>query len=65
MTTSVVTLPGDGIGPEVTIQAVHVLQAVADKLGLQNLSIKECHVGGAAIAPASPHPFTPKGLVVA
>ena len=49
MTTSVVTLPGDGIGPEVTIQAVHVLQAVADKLGLQNLSIKECHVGGAAI----------------
>ena len=49
MTTSVVTLPGDGIGPEVTIQAVHVLQAVADKLGLHNLSIKACHDGGAAI----------------
>ena len=49
MTISIVTLPGDGIGPEVAIQAVHVLQSVADKLGLQNLSIKECLVGGAAI----------------
>ena len=26
-------LPGDGIGPEVTDQAVQVLQAVADKFG--------------------------------
>ena len=49
MTISVVTLPGDGIGPEVAVQAIHVLRAVADMASLQSLSIKECLVGGAAI----------------
>ena len=48
MTISVVTLPGDGIGPEVATQAVRVLQAISDKTGL-NLTIKEYLVGGAAI----------------
>ena len=48
MTISVVTLPGDGIGPEVTAQAVRVLRAVSEKAGL-NLAIKEYPVGGAAI----------------
>jgi 3-isopropylmalate dehydrogenase len=44
----VVTLPGDGIGPEVTAQAVAVLGAVAAAAGLV-LEIEEHLIGGAAI----------------
>jgi 3-isopropylmalate dehydrogenase len=42
-------LPGDGIGPEVTEQAVAVLQAVADVFGHQ-LKHQTKNVGGAALA---------------
>jgi 3-isopropylmalate dehydrogenase len=42
-------LPGDGIGPEVTEQAVAVLQAVADAFGHQ-LKRQTKNVGGAALA---------------
>jgi 3-isopropylmalate dehydrogenase len=42
-------LPGDGIGPEVTEQAVLVLQAVADAFGHQ-LQLQRKHIGGAALA---------------
>ncbi len=42
-------LPGDGIGPEVTTQAVAVLQAVADTFGHQ-LKYQTKNVGGAALA---------------
>jgi 3-isopropylmalate dehydrogenase len=42
-------LPGDGIGPEVTEQAVAVLQAVADTFGHQ-LKYQTKNVGGAALA---------------
>ena len=42
-------LPGDGIGPEVTEQAVHVLQAVADGFGHQ-LQLQTKLIGGAALA---------------
>jgi 3-isopropylmalate dehydrogenase len=42
-------LPGDGIGPEVTEQAVLVLQAVADLFGNQ-LQLQHKNIGGAALA---------------
>jgi 3-isopropylmalate dehydrogenase len=42
-------LPGDGIGPEVTEQAVLVLQAVADGFG-HHLQLQHKNVGGAALA---------------
>src|SRR6266568_5580684 len=48
MLIKITTLPGDGIGPEVTEQAVRILQAVADGFGHQ-LSIAEKEVGGAAL----------------
>src|SRR6201993_1437561 len=41
-------LPGDGIGPEVTEQAVRVLQAVSDRFGHQ-LQLQEKLIGGAAL----------------
>jgi len=44
-------LPGDGIGPEVTEQAVLVLQAVADAYGHQ-LQLQRKNIGGAALAVA-------------
>src|SRR5580693_3930862 len=42
-------LPGDGIGPEVTEQAVQVLQAVADAFGHQ-LQLQRKNIGGAALS---------------
>lgn len=42
-------LPGDGIGPEVTEQAVLVLQAVADAFGHQ-IHLQRKHIGGAALS---------------
>ncbi len=44
----IASLPGDGIGPEVTSQAVRVLQAVAQKFGHQ-FEITEALIGGAAV----------------
>jgi 3-isopropylmalate dehydrogenase len=48
MLLNITTLPGDGIGPEVTEQAVGVLKAVADKFG-HELTITGKNVGGAAL----------------
>src|SRR3981081_1660485 len=42
-------LPGDGIGPEVTEQAVLVLQSVADAFGHQT-QLRRMHIGGTALA---------------
>src|ERR1700744_1724793 len=42
-------LPGDGIGPEVTEQAVLVLQAVADSFGHQ-LQLQHKLIGGGALS---------------
>ncbi len=47
MSSAVVVLPGDGIGPEVTAQATRVLEDVAEKLGF-SLEIREALLGGAA-----------------
>jgi 3-isopropylmalate dehydrogenase len=45
-------LPGDGIGPEVTEQAVLVLQAIADAFGHQ-LQLQKKNIGGAALTAAN------------
>ncbi|MGD1076736.1 MAG: 3-isopropylmalate dehydrogenase [Candidatus Sulfotelmatobacter sp.] len=45
-------LPGDGIGPEVTEQAVLVLQAMADDFGHQ-LQLQHKAIGGAALTVAN------------
>jgi 3-isopropylmalate dehydrogenase len=57
MIINITTLPGDGIGPEVTGQAVHVLQAIADGFG-HRLKVAEKNVGGAALR-ASNDPLPP------
>ncbi|HKR77750.1 MAG TPA: isocitrate/isopropylmalate family dehydrogenase, partial [Rhodanobacter sp.] len=48
MKANIVTLPGDGVGPEVTAAAVAVLQAVATNYG-HEFSFDEHLAGGAAI----------------
>jgi len=48
MRIKITTLPGDGIGPEVTTQAVEVLRSVAEGFG-HSLEITEKNVGGAAL----------------
>jgi 3-isopropylmalate dehydrogenase len=45
---SIVVLPGDGIGPEVTAEAVKVLRAVGERYG-HSLALDEHLVGGASI----------------
>lgn len=45
----VTSLPGDGIGPEVTSQAICVLEEVADGFG-HNLELDEKEIGGVALA---------------
>ncbi|MDQ6677826.1 MAG: 3-isopropylmalate dehydrogenase [Acidobacteriota bacterium] len=46
---SVLVLPGDGIGPEVTREAVRVLQAVLKRGGVHSLKLTEGLLGGVAI----------------
>jgi 3-isopropylmalate dehydrogenase len=56
----IATLPGDGIGPEVTAQAVRVLKAVCG----DRLTFEEAPVGGAAYKSAG-HPLPPATLDLA
>ncbi len=49
MLLNITILPGDGIGPEVTEQAVLVLQAIADSFG-HRLQLQQKKIGGAALA---------------
>lgn len=49
MILKITLLPGDGIGPEVTEQAVFVLHAVAEKFG-HRLQLQSKNIGGAALA---------------
>ncbi len=48
MQAKIVVLPGDGIGPEVTAEAVRVLQYIAQKFGHQ-FTFQEYMIGGCAI----------------
>ena len=48
MDMNIVLLPGDGIGPEITTQAVEVLKTVATKFG-HNVTFTEEQIGGCAI----------------
>jgi 3-isopropylmalate dehydrogenase len=57
---NIAVLPGDGIGPEVTREAVRVLEA----LGLAGLELIDAPVGGAAYK-ASGHPLPPETLAIA
>jgi 3-isopropylmalate dehydrogenase len=52
MLLNLTVLPGDGIGPEVTEQAVLALQAVADGFGHQ-LQLQRKAIGGAALTEAN------------
>ena len=57
--TLIAVLPGDGIGPEVTAEAVRVLDALA-----LDLRFEEAPVGGAAYLSAA-HPLPPDTLALA
>ena len=48
MKARIATLPGDGIGPEVTAQAVRTLEAIARRFG-HAFDYREAPIGGAAI----------------
>lgn len=52
MLLNLTVLPGDGIGPEVTEQAVLVLQAIADAFGHQ-FQLQRKPIGGAALTAAN------------
>ncbi len=58
----IAVLPGDGIGPEVTAQAIKVLQAVADLFG-HDFAFEEGLIGAAAIdATGNPFPEATEAL---
>ena len=48
MVLKITVLPGDGIGPEVTQEAVRVLRAISQVFG-HELSLSNKHIGGAAL----------------
>lgn len=48
MELKIAVLPGDGIGPEVTEEAVRTLHAVEKRFG-HDFALSECAIGGAAI----------------
>lgn len=56
----IAVLPGDGIGPEITVQAVRVLEAVARRFG-HEFEFTEGLIGGAAYDAAG-HPLPPETL---
>src|SRR5207302_5551148 len=61
---AIAVLPGDGIGPEVTGEAVRVLQAAAERFGLQ-FALSHHAVGAAGVAAAGdPLPAETRAAVV-
>jgi 3-isopropylmalate dehydrogenase len=56
LTKTIAVLPGDGIGPEVTSEAIKVLKAVSDKFSLSQFNFKTGLIGGIAIDEAG-HPL--------
>jgi len=60
----VAVLPGDGIGPEVTAEAVRVLQATGERCGIR-FAVSHYPVGAAAVAAAGdPLPAETRAAVV-
>src|SRR2546421_6224087 len=60
----IAVLPGDGIGPEVTGEAVRVLQAAGERFGLQ-FTLSQHPVGAAGVAAAGdPLPPETRAVVV-
>jgi 3-isopropylmalate dehydrogenase len=60
----IAVLPGDGIGPEVTSEAVRVLQAVGERFGIR-FALSHHPVGAAAVAAAGdPLPAETRAAVV-
>jgi 3-isopropylmalate dehydrogenase len=55
MTKTIAILPGDGIGPEITAEAIKVLETLQNTFGL-DIQLEQALVGGAAID-ASGHPL--------
>ena len=53
MKASILVLPGDGIGPEVTAAAITVLTTIADRFG-HGFTIQEAPIGGAALRAGLP-----------
>ncbi len=60
MLLKITAVPGDGIGPEVTAEAIRVLQAVAEVFG-HELRLTEKNIGGAALT-ATNDPLPPDTL---
>jgi 3-isopropylmalate dehydrogenase len=60
MKLDITVLPGDGIGPEVTDQAVGVLQTVAEGFG-HELHLQQKYIGGAALTAAN-DPLPPETI---
>lgn len=63
MTQHILVLPGDGIGPEITAQAVKVMEVCRDDFGV-DISWEEAPVGGAGYDAAG-HPLPPETLAKA
>ncbi|HKM15136.1 MAG TPA: 3-isopropylmalate dehydrogenase [Marinospirillum sp.] len=63
MTKHILVLPGDGIGPEITAQAVKVMEICRDDFGV-DISWEEGLVGGSAYDAAG-HPLPPETLAKA
>ena len=61
-TFTIAVLPGDGIGHEVTPEAVRVLQAIAKRTGV-TFAFEEALIGGAAID-ATGTPLPPQTLAL-
>jgi len=63
MKARIAVLPGDGIGPEVTAEAVRALRAVAERFG-HELDFEEAPIGAAAMD-AGQEPLPPATLALA
>jgi len=62
-TINIAVLPGDGIGPEITAQAIRVLKRLSEQ-GMFGLNYEEAPVGGAGYRAAG-HPLPPATLALA
>ena len=60
MDKTIAILEGDGIGPEITVEALKVLKAVADKYGHQFQLVPAAFGAGAYFSEGSPFPEATK-----